>query len=203
MAIWRVRFRLTSVAIEGRRIVATINPSMTLAEGWTMEENLVIAAVDRVCGGLIAAGRQEMAGVASATRQQQMGAQSREIQVVDTRGRSVGAGAASVTRSRQEFIVGTTDSGQAMAAGRTPEQTYRPSFPTMFGVAGGGAGGGRGRRYDQLAASLGSAPVGDWMQLMMRNQPLPAAAVPYRHSLEEMYTLSSFDSRRMVVDVTK
>jgi hypothetical protein len=137
-----------------------------------MEENLVTAAIDRVCAGLVAAGRQEMAGVPSTTRQQQMGTQSREVQVVDTRGRSVGSGAASVTRSRQEFIVGTTDAGQPMTAGRTPEQTYRPSFSTVFGVAGGGAGGGRGQRYDQLAASLAAAPVGDWMQLMMRNQPL-------------------------------
>ncbi|MGZ8298598.1 MAG: hypothetical protein ACXWU4_15755, partial [Allosphingosinicella sp.] len=53
----------------------------------------------------------------------------------------------------------------------------------------GGAGGPKGRRYDEIAAALKDKPVGDWLGSLARGKPLPAAAKPHKGDIEELYGL--------------
>ena len=63
LGFWRLRYRLASLQIRGTQryeIVATVNPTVTLAPGWTFEWRDVIRVLDRIADDMIA-GEQERA----------------------------------------------------------------------------------------------------------------------------------------------
>lgn len=157
----------------------------------------VIRAINEVAAELIAAGQQAIKDkpgvVEQRTVQTSKGPKTVEVTRIDLRQQTaIGAGAAAAReKGRQELVVGTiTGEDKPMAAGHTPEQQFRPTWPSIKGIGAGGASGPRGNRYDVIVGRLGNAPVGEWMLALTQNKPLPAEAERHRAELEELWALT-------------
>jgi hypothetical protein len=61
LALWRVQYKLTTLELRGRELVATINPELTLAEGWTFEDNQVFQVIDKIAKEMVKEAQKERA----------------------------------------------------------------------------------------------------------------------------------------------
>ena len=185
LAVWRVQYKLTTLQMEGKELVATINPKLKLAEGWSFDEADVFRVVDKIAGDLVAEASAEAKTAPTPPVVTLPGGKQQE-QIDLTQRSAVGAGVTAVTRGRQNVTVGKTESGAPVAFEHGPEQ--RPYGPPWFYGIGGG-GGAKGQRYDDIAAKLAGKPVGDWLKMLAKRQPLPKEAEPHAGDLAELYGL--------------
>jgi hypothetical protein len=193
LTVWKLRFKLTSVELKGKDIVATINPALTVAKGWTFEDNDVFKICDKIAEEEIKKSEAEVAATPKASTKERRSLKGKKptVEVIDLRQRtSLAAGVVAVSsKGRQELLVGGAKGGDPLKIGHSVEQRVGPA-PWFKGIGSGGVRAQQGRTYDQIAKDLPAGlPVGDWLGKMTRRQPLPKAALPHKAPLEEMWGL--------------
>jgi hypothetical protein len=188
---WKLRYRLSSLTLEDGEIIATINPRLTLAKGWVFEDTDLFKIVDKVAAELVAEAQTEAAGATPVVVQRIVKGKPQDVELVDlTKRKSLGKGVAAIGgKNRHEVTIGTDDAGQPLKFGHSQEQAPFGGWFGWKGIGSGGSSGPKGRRYDDIAAALKGQPVGDWLTLLAQGKPLPPAAKPHQHNLEELYGL--------------
>jgi hypothetical protein len=196
LALWKMQYKLTTLEMRGRELVATINPELKLAEGWTFEDKDVFLIIDKIAKEMIKEAQKERAkenrerkkkGVPPPAPVTLPGGGTQ--QQVDIRQRSSpGAGVVALGPGEQRVIVGQTAGGKEVAFEHGFEQApyQRGPFPWRGIGPGGGA---KGRKYDDLAASMSGKPVGDWLKMLATGKPLPEKAEQHAGELAELYGL--------------
>lgn len=194
LAVWKMQYKLTTLEVKGKEIVATINPELTLAEGWTFEDTQVFLVIDKIAKEKVAEARREKRKATKpATTKVKVTVNKKEMEVtqqeIDLRKRSAAAaGVVALGSGQQRVTVGQTVGGKTVVFEHGYEQApyQRGPFPWR-GI--GGGGGEKGRKYDELSAALAGKPVGDWMKLLATGKDLPKEAEPHARDLGELYGL--------------
>ncbi|MGZ8351764.1 MAG: phage tail protein [Allosphingosinicella sp.] len=191
LVAWRLRYRLTSLALENGEIVAVINPRITLVKGWTFEDTDLFKIVDKLAAEFIEEAKTEAAAVEPTIVKRTIGGKEQDIEQSNVSTRmSLGKAVVAIgSKNRHEVTVGTDDTGTPVTFGHSREQAPFGGWFGWQGIGSGGAGGPKGRRYDEIAAALKDKPVGDWLGSLARGKPLPAAAKPHKGDIEELYGL--------------
>ena len=196
---WRLRYRLTSLTLENGKIIAAINPRVVLAEGWEFEDAEVFKVIENIAGDLIADAMPEVEAAphenVTMEVQKPWGdrkASSQQVEKLDlTASSKIGRGAAALLdqkargKARAEIAMSKDSNGAPLAFGHSPEQAPYGGWLGWQGIGPGGIGP-KGRKYDQLRDLLKGKPVGQWLDAMMRNQPLPPDAQPHQNELVEL-----------------
>ncbi|WP_301542302.1 hypothetical protein, partial [Pyxidicoccus fallax] len=169
---WRLAYRLRRLDVQGGHesfsIVATVNPSITLAPGWSFDEMDVFRAVDKIAGEMLTEAQTEQtAAAAQAQPQPQAGAPApagpRDLRQFESPAAPVAA-----LQPESSFIVGSTQRGVNIGYQHSSDVAPFGGWWGWQGVAGLEAE--RGRRYQQIAASLSGRPVGDVLTSVIRGQ---------------------------------
>jgi hypothetical protein len=205
LAVWKMQYKLTTLEVKGKEIVATINPSLTVAEGWTFEDTQIFLVIDKIAKEMIADARVEKKEAEKASKSPMV-----KIKVTDKEGKQVevdqkqidltkrsspAAGVVALGKGRQHVTVGHTADGKPIvfehgveqAPSKAKEAKAKEKEKEWQGI--GGGGGERGRFYGPIAESMKGKPVGDWMMMLATGKPLPSEAEPHRKDLGELYGL--------------
>lgn len=196
LAVWKMQYKLTTLEMRGREMIATINPELKLAEGWTFEDNDVFKVIDKIVKEWIKEARREKAKENREKKKQGVPPLApvttptgQTFQQVDIRQRSApAAGVVALGAGDQRVIVGQTVGGKEIAFEHGFEQAPIKGRPFPWRGIGPG-GGAKGRKYDDLATSLAGKPTGDWLKLLATGKPLPKEAEPHAGDLAELYGL--------------
>ncbi|MEA3049756.1 MAG: hypothetical protein QOG84_1592, partial [Sphingomonadales bacterium] len=191
LVAWRLRYRLTSLTLEDGEIIATINPRITLVKGWVFEDSDLFKIVDKIAGEFIEEAKAEAAVTEPTIVKRSIDGKDHDIERSNVSDRlSLGKAVVAIgSRSQHEVTVGTDETGEPVTFGHSREQAPFGGWFGWKGIGAGGVGGPKGRRYDEIAASLKGKPAGDWLGLLVRGKPLPAAAKPHKGDIEELYGL--------------
>lgn len=196
LAVWKMQYKLTTLEIRGKEIVATINPELTLTKGWTFEDADVFKVIDKIVKEMVKEAQKEKAKEKREKKKKGVpplppvtAPTGQTFQQVDIRQRSSpAAGLVALGSGDERVIVGQTVSGKEIAFEHGFAQAPIKGRP--FPWRGIGPGGGAiGRKYDPLAASLSGKPTGDWLKMLATGKPLPKEAEPHAGELAEIYGL--------------
>ncbi|HZH92119.1 MAG TPA: hypothetical protein VEX70_16095 [Pyrinomonadaceae bacterium] len=196
LALWKVQYKLTTLELRGRELVATINPELTLAEGWTFEDNQVFLVIDKIAKEMVKEAQKERAKENRENKKKGVPPlapvttpSGQTLQQVDIRQRSApAAGVVALGAGQQRVIVGQTVGGKEVAFEHGFEQAPYQMGPFPWRGIGPG-GGAKGRKYDELVAALAGKPTGDWLKMLATGKPLPKEAEPHAGDLAELYGL--------------
>ncbi|HEY9285568.1 MAG TPA: OmpH family outer membrane protein, partial [Pyrinomonadaceae bacterium] len=198
LAAWKLQYRLTTLELRGRQLVATINPELTLAEGWTFEDAQVFSVIDKIAKEMVAEAYKEKKAAEKESK-----SPTAKIKVTDQEGKQVevdqtqidlrkrsspAAGVVVMGKGRQHVTVGETEGGTPIVFEHGVEQAPSKDKESKWQGIGPG-GGAKGRHYGPLAEKLKGKPVGDWMKLLATGKPLPKEAEPHAGDLGELYGL--------------
>ena len=195
LAIWKRQYKLTTLEMRGKEIVATINPELTLVEGWTFEDTEVFKVIDKIAKEMIKEAQKEKrkAPKPTSTTAKVKVSSKKEIEVqrqtIDLTKRSApAAGVVALGSGEQVVTVGHTAGGKAVVFEHGYEQAPYQQGPFPWRGIGGG-GGEKGRKYDELAESLKGKPTGEWMKMLATGKTLPKEAEAHTKDLGELYGL--------------
>src|ERR1044072_5130235 len=191
--------------MQGNQLVATINPSLTVVEGWTFEDTQVFNVIDKIAKEMLVDARAEKKEAEKASKSpmkkitvtnkdgQQVEVDQKQIDL--TKRSSPAAGVVALGKGRQHVTVGQTETGkpivfehgveQAPSKAKTKEAKEKEKEWQGIGPGGGA----QGRYYGGISDNLKDKPVGDWMKALATGKPLPKEAEAHAGDLGELYGL--------------
>ncbi len=168
---WRVAYRLRRLEVVGGmerfRIVATVNPNIELAPGWSFEEMDVIRVADKLAGEFLEEAQAEQAKHAQAPGQTSAEAGSGGGKINLREFESPAAPLAALA-PQSAFIVGATQASAPVGYQHGKEVAPFGGWWGWQGIA--GLEGNKGRRYQDIAAKLSGLPVGNILTALLRKQ---------------------------------
>jgi len=175
-AFWRVRYRLSKFELRGAEgkldIFAQVNPTITLAPGWTFKSTDVFRVVDRLAGEYIAAAR-------ASRSEPPKSAADGSLDLNDRTHASDPAAHFGPTPS--SYRVGKSESGDDLG--------YRHEAVAFGWGRIKPLSEGSGSNYAALQKKLEGVDVGTSLGKLTRNEPVGHLSIEQRGALEELYGL--------------
>lgn len=189
-AVWRMTYRLSKLELRGNQgkidIFAQVNPTITLAPGWTFNDHDVFKALDEIGGEMLAAARKARptpqrtaSGQIDFTQRRHPAEPAAHLQPATAWTKKTDPATAPSPES--QYLVGHTEDGSSLG--------YR--HERVFGEVGRirPMDDGSGSNYKWFASKLEGVNVGDALGKMVRNEPVPNMTKEQRDALSELYGL--------------
>lgn len=191
LLFWRAKYRMNSLKTEGSagqyHVVGRINPTLTLAPGWSFDAHEVFAAVDRVAGRMLSKAKTEKR---QANREAKKSGTTKEQGTpIDLTARTQAAAGVVEMKGSAHYVAGHTENGDPVGYQHNKDHALYPGpFGNYLGVAGLGATG-PGHAYGELASGMDQSDTGNQLAQLLRKRKVPDMTPEQRRSLGELYGL--------------
>ncbi|MBV6622390.1 MAG: DUF4157 domain-containing protein [Rivularia sp. (in: Bacteria)] len=172
---WRLAYRLRQLKLQGKEgklnIIAQVNPTIDLTDGWTFKATEVFKVLDKIAGEYITQAKT-LSDNKSESEQESSSRISLDLASPATPTVTLASG--------NSYLVGKTQEGK-------PVDYKYGSGPFGWGaIKAIDSDAGRGSTYLELKSKLAGVEVGDIFTKILRNEPLPELPDEQRNAIGEL-----------------